>query len=253
MKDNAIQPKSSLKESKKRSSLKNNSNILDPHKIINYKRNSVSFNLESVKKFKKLKFDIGELKPAEKKILVEKKKKFEEVRRQSVKNEFNLVRDFLKNKMNNLDDLEDEDVKENTIKNITMGKEGLKSIESDSDDRNEVDTRSIADNNSYAFFYRKIYGTDRLSNHSSGYAIDINPIENPYLPFRNGEYDYSNLSEEEKKYLEHRDDGRRHVIVHSDLAYQLFDESGFEWGGDWEKTKDYQHFEVDHERFKHTL
>jgi hypothetical protein len=147
MKDNSIQPKSSFKESKKRSSLKNNSNILDPHKIINYKRNSVSFNLESVKKFKKLKFDIGELKPAEKKILVEKKKKFEEVRRQSVKNEFNLVRDFLKNKMNNLDDLEDEDVKENTIKNITMGKEGLKSIESDSDD-SVSDSHSSEENKS---------------------------------------------------------------------------------------------------------
>ena len=147
MKDNSIQPKSSFKESKKRSSLKNNSNILDPHKIINYKRNSVSFNLESVKKFKKLKFDIGELKPAEKKILVEKKKKFEEVRRQSVKNEFNLVRDFLKNKMNNLDDLEDEDVKENTIKNITMGKEGLKSIESDSED-SVSDSHSSEENKS---------------------------------------------------------------------------------------------------------
>jgi hypothetical protein len=147
MKDNSIQPKSSFKESKKRSSLKNNSNILDPHKIINYKRNSVSFNLESVKKFKKLKFDIGELKPAEKKILVEKKKKFEEVRRQSVKNEFNLVRDFLKNKMNNIDDLEDEDVKENTIKNITMGKEGLKSIESDSDD-SVSDSHSSEENKS---------------------------------------------------------------------------------------------------------
>ena len=147
MKDNAIQPKSSLKESKKRSSLKNNSNILDPHKIINYKRNSVSFNLESVKKFKKLKFDIGEIKPEEKKILVEKKKKFEEVRRQSVKNEFNLVRDFLKNKMNNLDDLEDEDVKENTKKNITMGKEGLKSIESDSED-SVSDSHSSEENKS---------------------------------------------------------------------------------------------------------
>ena len=147
MKDNSIQPKSSFKESKKRSSLKNNSNILDPHKIINYKRNSVSFNLESVKKFKKLKFDIGELKPAEKKMLVEKKKKFEEVRRQSVKNEFNLVRDFLKNKMNNLDDLEDEDVKENTIKNITMGKEGLKSIESDSED-SVSDSHSSEENKS---------------------------------------------------------------------------------------------------------
>jgi hypothetical protein len=134
MKDNLIQPKSSFKETKKRSSLKGSSNILDPHKIINYKRNSVSFNLESVKKFKKLKFDIGELKPEEKKVLVEKKKKFEEVRRQSVKNEFNLVRDFLKNK-NLAEDLDDFDaVKENTMKNITMGKEGLKSIESDSED-----------------------------------------------------------------------------------------------------------------------
>ena len=147
MKDNAIQPKSSFKESKKRSSLKNNSNILDPHKIINYKRNSVSFNLESVKKFKKLKFDIGELKPAEKKMLVEKKKKFEEVRRQSVKNEFNLVRDFLKNKMNNIEELEDEDVKENTKKNITMGKEGLKSIESDSED-SVSDSHSSEENKS---------------------------------------------------------------------------------------------------------
>ena len=145
MKDNSIQPKSSFKETKKRSSLKNNSNILDPHKIINYKRNSVSFNLESVKKFKKLKFDIGELKHEEKKILVEKKKKFEEVRRQSVKNEFNLVRDFLKNK--NFDDLEDDDVKENTKKNITMGKEGLKSIESDSDD-SVSDSHSSEENKS---------------------------------------------------------------------------------------------------------
>lgn len=126
-------------------------------------------------------------------------------------------------------------------------------FESDSDDRNVVDTRSIADNNSYGFFYRKIYGTDRLSNHSSGYAIDINPRENPYLPFRNGKYDYSNLTDEEKEYLTHREDGKAHVIVHSDLAYQLFDESGFEWGGDWPDTKDYQHFEVDHDRFKHTI
>ncbi len=126
-------------------------------------------------------------------------------------------------------------------------------FESDDDDRNVVDTRSIADNNSYAFFYRKIYGTDRLSNHSSGYAIDINPRENPYLPFRNGKYDYSNLTPEEIEYLTHREDGKKHVIVHSDLAYRLFNESGFEWGGDWDTTKDYQHFEVDHERFKHIV
>ena len=126
-------------------------------------------------------------------------------------------------------------------------------FETDEDDRNVVDTRSIADNNSYAFFYRKIYGTDRLSNHSSGYAIDINPRENPYLPFRNGKYDYSNLTPEEIEYLTHREEGKKHVIVHSDLVYQLFDQNGFEWGGDWPTTKDYQHFEVDNERFKNTI
>ena len=126
-------------------------------------------------------------------------------------------------------------------------------FETDEDDRNVVDTRSIADNNSYAFFYRKIYGTDHLSNHSSGYAIDINPRENPYLPFRNGKYDYSNLTPEEIEYLTHREEGKKHVIVHSDLVYQLFDQNGFEWGGDWPTTKDYQHFEVDNERFKNTI
>ena len=33
-------------------------------------------------------------------------------------------------------------------------------------------------------------------------------------------------------------------IDHNDLCYKLFMEHGFEWGGDWENAKDYQHFEV---------
>ena len=117
-------------------------------------------------------------------------------------------------------------------------------FEKDDEDRNDIDRKSILDNNSYGFFYRKIYGTDRLSHHSKGFAIDINPKENPYLPFRDGKYDYSNLSKEEIEYLTHREEGKKHVIVHSDLAYKLFNDNNFEWGGDWEHTKDYQHFEV---------
>ena len=78
---------------------------------VNKKRNSVSWNLNAGLAFKGLKFDNikEETKTAEN---LEKKKKFENIRRQSVKNEFNLVRDFLKNKMNNIEELEDEDVKE---------------------------------------------------------------------------------------------------------------------------------------------
>ena len=34
-----------------------------------------------------------------------------------------------------------------------------------------------------------------------------------------------------------------HKIDHDDLCYKLFTEHGFEWGGDWTHSKDYQHFE----------
>ena len=33
-------------------------------------------------------------------------------------------------------------------------------------------------------------------------------------------------------------------ITKKDLAYKLFTEHGFEWGGAWKNSKDYQHFEV---------
>lgn len=35
-----------------------------------------------------------------------------------------------------------------------------------------------------------------------------------------------------------------HKIDHDDLCYKVFAEHGFEWGGDWEHAKDYQHFEM---------
>jgi len=117
----------------------------------------------------------------------------------------------------------------------------------DDDDRTEIDNRSIADNNSYGFFYRKIYGTERLSNHSYGCAIDINPRENPYLPYRNGEYDYTNLTELDKKYLHNREESDNpHIITQRSPIYKIFKSQKFEWGGDWEHTKDYQHYEAEY-------
>ena len=64
MKDNSIQPKSSFKETKKRSSLKNNSNILDPHKISQQQQK------KQKKKRKKMKI----LKKKKKKLVKIKKK-----------------------------------------------------------------------------------------------------------------------------------------------------------------------------------
>ena len=115
------------------------------------------------------------------------------------------------------------------------------------EDKIAIDRKSILDDNSYSFFYRKIYGTDKLSKHAHGLAIDINPRENPYLPFVDGKYDYTYLDEQDKYYLDNRDKDIDHVITHDDLLYKVFLKNGFTWGGDWDTSKDYQHFEVDYE------
>lgn len=98
------------------------------------------------------------------------------------------------------------------------------------------DNTSMRDNNSSAFNYRVISGTDRLSNHSWGVAIDINPLYNPYVR--------GSLIEpiEGREYVD-RTISHPYMIYKDDLCYREFIKHGFSWGGDWSKSKDYQHFE----------
>ena len=120
----------------KRSSLKT-SNPLNSNDIMNYnvskKRNSVSWNLNSGLAFKGLKFDNlkEETKTAES---LEKKKKFENFRRQSVKNEFSMVKELMKQKKINIDEeiSDDEEIKKNTNKNIELAKNAVKEESSES-------------------------------------------------------------------------------------------------------------------------
>lgn len=103
------------------------------------------------------------------------------------------------------------------------------------------DNRSMADNNSSAFNYRLIAGTDRLSSHSLGLAIDINPMYNPYIrPDGQG----GKLTEPEGSlpYADRRKDFP-YKIDENDICYRLFKEHGYIWGGDWTRVKDYQHFQ----------
>ncbi|MDB5244718.1 MAG: putative cytoplasmic protein [Parcubacteria group bacterium] len=93
------------------------------------------------------------------------------------------------------------------------------------------DDASMEDNNTSAFNYRLIYGTDRLSNHSFGRAIDINPMQNPYQR-RDGttvplgsQYDLIQKG-----------------TVTPQIA-ELFKSKGWSWGGDWNEIKDWQHLE----------
>lgn len=102
------------------------------------------------------------------------------------------------------------------------------------------DEASMADNNTSCFNYRPVPGTAKLSNHSYGYAVDINPLYNPYVRTRNGEV---LISPDNAAPYADRSADFPYKIDEADLCYQLFTAHGFTWGGAWNSSKDYQHFE----------
>ncbi|MDO4620708.1 MAG: M15 family metallopeptidase [Lachnospiraceae bacterium] len=107
-------------------------------------------------------------------------------------------------------------------------------------DNESTDTASLEANNTACFNDRSIVGSGSVSRHALGKAIDLNPLENPYVKERDGVRTI--LPEEGEAYLD-RESGAEHLITHQDAAYRIFSAYGFEWGGDWSSLKDYQHFE----------
>ena len=99
------------------------------------------------------------------------------------------------------------------------------------------DDRSMAADNTSAFNCREIAGGGPYSVHSWGKALDINPLENPYVK------DGIVLPAAGAAYLD-RDDVRPGMILDGDLVVEAFAAIGFSWGGNWTRLKDYQHFEI---------
>lgn len=105
------------------------------------------------------------------------------------------------------------------------------------------DTASMADNNTSCFNYRVVDGTTSLSKHAYGLAIDVNPYYNPYVVFnKNGDGD-TYISPPGSEVYADRSRDFAYKIDENDLCYRLFTEHGFTWGGNWNSTKDYQHFQ----------
>ena len=109
------------------------------------------------------------------------------------------------------------------------------------DEYDAIDELSTEDNNSSCFCFRFISHTTRISKHGYGLAVDINTLYNPYTKIVDGERIIEPVTGE--PYLD-RDAEFDYKIVKGDLCYNLFIEHGFEWGGEWEDRKDYQHFEI---------
>ncbi len=107
-------------------------------------------------------------------------------------------------------------------------------------DPTSTDSASIDVNNTSCFMYRPATGSSKLSKHSYGRAIDINPQQNPYVSYTSGAPVWSH--ENANDYID-RTTGLPHVITEEDICYQIFIKYGFTWGGSWTNIKDYQHFQ----------
>jgi hypothetical protein len=99
-----------------------------------------------------------------------------------------------------------------------------------------VDMRSMKADNTSAFNCR--YRNNvccTWSQHAYGRAIDINPVENPYL----GPW---GVSPPNGSPFVHRSPRRRGMLSFHDRAWWAFHAIGWEWGGSWSWPRDYQHF-----------
>ncbi|MDD5155069.1 MAG: M15 family metallopeptidase [Candidatus Omnitrophica bacterium] len=94
------------------------------------------------------------------------------------------------------------------------------------------DGQSMLSNNTSAFNYRKATGSKKLSMHSYGFAIDINPVQNPYIKGKV-------ILPEGAVY----DPSKPGALTRNCAVVRTFKRLGWDWGGDWKSLKDYQHFE----------
>ena len=92
-------------------------------------------------------------------------------------------------------------------------------------------------NDTYGFFCRPTTGASGFSQHAYGLALDINPVQNPYVSGpkvvpTNG-----------APYLV-RDPVRPGMNVAGSVSVLALAAQGLKWGGRWRSLKDYMHFSL---------
>ena len=100
------------------------------------------------------------------------------------------------------------------------------------------DARVMAANDTSGFNCRAATGQPGVwSEHSYGRAIDVNPVQNPYVDGA------TVLPEAGRVYLD-RSAVRPGMIRDGDVVVRAFAAIGWAWGGHYRSLKDYQHFSV---------
>jgi hypothetical protein len=99
------------------------------------------------------------------------------------------------------------------------------------------DRRSMAADNTSAFNCRFVAGSPGIwSEHAYGRAIDLNPLENPYVT------DSGYVSPPAGAPFARRSRHRKGMVHRRGAVVSAFAAAGWEWGGNWPWPKDYQHF-----------
>jgi hypothetical protein len=102
------------------------------------------------------------------------------------------------------------------------------------------DRRSMAADNTSGFNcrYAVAAGPPHWSMHAYGLAIDVNPVQNPYIEPGSGVQPAAGAA-----YLD-RSAIRRGMAYPGGVLVSAFRSVGWGWGGNWAGSPDYQHFSV---------
>ena len=95
------------------------------------------------------------------------------------------------------------------------------------------DDKSMAENNTSAFNYRFVMGTERFSHHAYGRAVDINPYLNPVID-ESGRIDPPGAT-----YLPDQPG----TLFEAHPVVREFMNRGWRWGGKFSSSVDYHHFD----------
>ncbi len=99
---------------------------------------------------------------------------------------------------------------------------------------NNDDETSMQANNSSAFNFRYVANTERLSLHAFGFALDINPRDNPLQK--------DGITLAPKGAI--RDESNSETFTAEHFVVKWLEDRGWEWGGRWiEPYSDYHHFQ----------
>ena len=97
------------------------------------------------------------------------------------------------------------------------------------------DDASMAADNTSGFNCRFVSGSRRWSQHAYGEAIDVNPVENPYIQGARVRPPAG------RRFLD-RSRAKPGMAVEGGVLVRAFEAVGWKWGGRWSGSRDYQHF-----------